>query len=78
MEIPEFDIFLGSLKEGPRWLESVRDLATVRVRLEKLAAANPGRYFAYSLVTREVVAEVDTSAQMFRLERSIPKAKDAA
>ena len=78
MEVPEFDIFAGNKGESPRWVESVKDLRTVRLRMEKLAAAQPGRYFAFSLKTHDVVLEVDTSARMLNLERDKPKTRDAA
>jgi hypothetical protein len=77
MEIPEFDIFSDS-DTGVRWIESVRDLAMVRARLEKLADDNPGRYFAFSSKSHTVVATADSRARMFEFARPKPKAKDAA
>jgi hypothetical protein len=77
MPIPEFDIFSDS-DVGVRWIESVRDIKTVRTRLEKLAADNPGRYFAFSSTSQTVVARVDSTAKMFKYSRPQPKAKDAA
>lgn len=77
MAIPEFDIFSDS-DAGVRWIESVRDIETVRTRLEKLALDNPGRYFAFSSTSHTVVARVDSTARMFRYSRPEPKAKDAA
>jgi len=76
MAIPEFDIFSDS-EAGVRWIESVRDLPTVQARLEKLAADNPGRYFAFSSVSHKVVATVDSTPKMFKY---VPqrKTKDAA
>jgi len=78
MEIPEFDIFSEDSETGVRWIESVRDLATVHARLEKLAADNPGRYFAFSVTSHKVVATVDSTARMFKYVRPKPQAKDAA
>jgi hypothetical protein len=78
MEIPEFDIFSDDRDTGVRWIESVRDLATVHARLEKLAADNPGRYFAFSSTSHKVVAAIDSTARMFRYVRPKPKARDAA
>jgi hypothetical protein len=78
MEIPEFDIFLDTSETGVRWIESVRDLATVQTRLQRLSSENPGRYFAFSSTSHKIVAAVDSTARMFKYERPKRQTRDAA
>jgi hypothetical protein len=60
MTEPAFDIFSANPNEDPLWLETAVGLSNARERMEWIAAKKPGRYFIFSLLSGEPVAQIET------------------
>jgi hypothetical protein len=60
---PKFDIFSGEIHKDAVWLETVTGFDQARMRMEQIAALQPGRYFIYCSVTNSVVAHVERRAK---------------
>ena len=61
MSEPRFDIFSGTPKKDPTWIEEVEGLSSAYRRMNELAAATPGQYFIFS--NGSVIARTETFAQ---------------
>lgn len=68
MQEPRFDIFSGSPDKDAMWVEAVAGLANARQRMEDLAFDVPGRYFLFSIHSRSLLAQIDTSKNFIRAE----------
>ena len=64
MTIPRFDVFSGLLDKDARWIESIEGLGAAHERIKELAAATPGPYFVFDMVTHKVLAKIDTTQQI--------------
>ena len=58
MPEPVYNLFTEDARGTPVWLDAVADLEVARIRLMKLASANPGEYFIFNLRTRQVVTSL--------------------
>jgi hypothetical protein len=66
MSLPAFDIFKKDQGGNPVWVDAVTDLEAARHRLNQLASALAGEYFAFDQRTHkivEIVAGVSSEAQ---------------
>jgi hypothetical protein len=52
---PVLDIFKKDASGNPIWIDAVADLETARHRLNQLASAFPGEYFAFDQRTQKIV-----------------------
>jgi hypothetical protein len=67
MSLPALDIFKKDQSGNPVWVDAVADLEAARHRLNQLASALPGEYFAFDQRTHkivEIVAGVSSEAQL--------------
>ena len=67
MSLPALDIFKKDQSGNPVWVDAVTDLEAARHRLNQLASALPGEYFAFDQRTHkivEIVAGVSSEAQL--------------
>ena len=66
MSLPALDIFKKDQSGNRVWVDAVTDLEAARHRLNQLASALPGEYFAFDQRTHkivEIVAGVSSEAQ---------------
>lgn len=63
---PRFDIFSGTTDKDAIWIEAVPGLANARKRMEELAIEAPGKYFVFSVSSRAVLAQTDTTMTLAR------------
>lgn len=59
-----FDIFSGTIDDGPVWMEAVRGLTRAQQRMEEMAREHPGKYFVFSTFSHTVLALTDTSKRL--------------
>ncbi len=68
---PKFDIFAGRFGSTDiLWLETIEGLAAARVRMEEIAAQEPGPYFVFFTSDHSVLASIDNSRLMHASEHS--------
>ena len=60
MQVPRYDIFLGTDKNA-QWIEVVEGLDAASRRMEFYAAKCPGRYFIFDCSEHTIADSVDTS-----------------
>jgi hypothetical protein len=58
-----YDLFSGSPKQDPLWLEAADDLTVASEHMKQRAHQTPGKYFIYSCKAGTVLATLDTSAK---------------
>jgi hypothetical protein len=58
---PTFDIFSGTPDKDALWLEAVSGLERARLRMHRIAAEKPGRYFLFRTQSQSVVASIDST-----------------
>jgi hypothetical protein len=66
MSLPALDIFKKDQSGIPVWVDAATDLEAARHRLNQLASALPGEYFAFHQRTQrivEIVVRVGSEAQ---------------
>jgi hypothetical protein len=63
MSIAVYDLFSGSIDEGPVWLAAFRDSEAARDRMLHLAEHTPGAYFIFDHTTQKVLDSIDTKSK---------------
>lgn len=56
---PKFEIFAGTPGKHV-WIEAVCGLSNARQRMEEISKQMPGRYFIFSIVSRTILAQIET------------------
>ena len=60
---PAYDIFSGTYDSDTAWLCAIEGLWNARMKMERLAAEHPGKYFVFCVKEQIVVATIDTTGQ---------------
>ena len=69
MAEPILDIFSGQW-DSAIWLDAVEGLSNARLRMEEIAAQDPGQYFVFSTLSHSILARVDTSPKSESFQKS--------
>jgi len=70
---PAFAIFRGTSEQDGEWIGTVTGLLSALHRIEKIAAANPGRYFLFDSRNRSAIVKIDSRKSLLRSEQQTEK-----